>query len=275
MKNTVATFQKMKENGEKISMLTCYDYSTAKLEEAAGINGILVGDSLGNVMLGLPDTLSVTMEHMITYGSSVARACHDTMVVIDMPFMSYQESIELAVHNAGRLMKEGRANAVKLEGGAAVCPQIQAITACGIPVMAHIGLTPQSINAFGGNKVQGKNEARAKELLEDAKKVEAAGAYAIVLECVPKPLAALISKELRIPTIGIGAGDGCDGQILVYQDMLGLFSDYTPKFVQHFANLGGEMQAAFQAYDAAVKNGTFPDDAHAFKMDDSVLERLY
>ena len=139
MKNTVATFQKMKENGEKISMLTCYDYSTAKLEEAAGINGILVGDSLGNVMLGLPDTLSVTMEHMITYGSSVARACHDTMVVIDMPFMSYQESIELAVHNAGRLMKEGRANAVKLEGGAAVCPQIQAITACGIPVMAHIG----------------------------------------------------------------------------------------------------------------------------------------
>ncbi|WP_294150913.1 3-methyl-2-oxobutanoate hydroxymethyltransferase [uncultured Selenomonas sp.] len=275
MKNTVATFQKMKENGEKISMLTCYDYSTAKLEEAAGINGILVGDSLGNVMLGLPDTLSVTMEHMIMYGSSVARACHDTMVVIDMPFMSYQESIELAVHNAGRLMKEGRANAVKLEGGAAVCPQIEAITACGIPVMAHIGLTPQSINAFGGNKVQGKNEARAKELLEDAKKVEAAGAYAIVLECVPKPLAALISKELRIPTIGIGAGDGCDGQILVYQDMLGLFSDYTPKFVKHFANLGGEMQAAFQAYDEAVKNGTFPDDAHAFKMDDSVLERLY
>ena len=275
MKNTVATFQKMKENGEKISMLTCYDYSTAKLEEAAGINGILVGDSLGNVMLGLPDTLSVTMEHMITYGSSVARACHDTMVVIDMPFMSYQESIELAVHNAGRLMKEGRANAVKLEGGAAVCPQIQAITACGIPVMAHIGLTPQSINAFGGNKVQGKNEARAKELLEDAKKVQEAGAYAIVLECVPKPLAALISKELRIPTIGIGAGDGCDGQILVYQDMLGLFSDYTPKFVQHFANLGGEMQAAFHAYDEAVTNGTFPDDAHAFKMDDSVLERLY
>ena len=186
------------------------------------------------------------------------------MVVIDMPFMSYQESIELAVHNAGRLMKEGRANAVKLEGGAAVCPQIQAITACGIPVMAHIGLTPQSINAFGGNKVQGKNEARAKELLEDAKKVQEAGAFALTLECVPKP-----------PTIGIGAGDGCDGQILVYQDMLGLFSDYTPKFVQHFANLGGEMQAAFQAYDEAVKNGTFPDDAHAFKMDDSVLERLY
>ena len=275
MKNTVATFQKMKENGEKISMLTCYDYSTAKLEEAAGINGILVGDSLGNVMLGLPDTLSVTMEHMITYGSSVARACHDTMVVIDMPFMSYQESIELAVHNAGRLMKEGRANAVKLEGGAAVCPQIQAITACGIPVMAHIGLTPQSINAFGGNKVQGKNEARAKELLEDAKKVQEAGAFALTLECVPKPLAALISKELRIPTIGIGAGDGCDGQILVYQDMLGLFSDYTPKFVKHFANLGGEMQAAFHAYDEAVKNGTCPDDAHAFKMDDSVLERLY
>ena len=275
MKNTVATFQQMKERGEKISMLTCYDYSTAKLEEAAGINGILVGDSLGNVMLGLPDTLSVTMEHMITYGGAVARACHDTMVVIDMPFMSYQESIELAVHNAGRLMKEGRANAVKLEGGAAVCPQIQAITACGIPVMAHIGLTPQSINAFGGNKVQGKNEARAKELLEDAKKVQEAGAFALTLECVPKPLASLITKELRIPTIGIGAGDGCDGQILVYQDMLGLFSDYTPKFVQHFATLGDQMKAAFQAYDQAVKQGTFPDDAHAFTMDDSILERIY
>ena len=161
MKNTVKTFAKMKAAGEKISMLTCYDYTTAKLEEAAGINAILVGDSLGNVMLGYPDTLSVTMEDMITYGRAVARACHDTMVVIDMPFMSYQVSVSQAVENAGRLMKEGRANAVKLEGGAAVCAQIDAITAAGIPVMAHLGMTPQSVNAFGGNRVQGRTEDAA------------------------------------------------------------------------------------------------------------------
>ncbi|MBQ9364928.1 MAG: 3-methyl-2-oxobutanoate hydroxymethyltransferase [Schwartzia sp.] len=275
MKNTVATFQQMKEKGEKISMLTCYDYSTAKLEEEAGINGILVGDSLGNVMLGLPDTLSVTMEDMITYGRSVARACTNTMVVIDMPFMSYQESVEQAVHNAGRLMKEGRANAVKLEGGAAVCPQIKAMTSIGIPVMAHIGLTPQSINAFGGNKVQGKNEERAKELIDDALKLEQAGAFAVTLECVPAKLASIITKKLRIPTIGIGAGDGCDGQILVYQDMLGLFSDYTPKFVKKFASLGEQMKAAFKAYDEEVKKGTFPDEAHSFAIDDDVIQKLY
>ncbi|MBQ3853993.1 MAG: 3-methyl-2-oxobutanoate hydroxymethyltransferase, partial [Anaerovibrio sp.] len=189
MKNTVATFAKMKANGEKISMLTCYDYSTAKLEEAAGINAILVGDSLGNVMLGLPDTLSVTMEDMITYGRSVARACHDTMVVIDMPFMSYQVSVEQAVMNAGRLMKEGRANAVKLEGGAAVCPQIKAITEAGIPVVAHLGLTPQSVNALGGNRIQGKSEEAAKKLIEDALAIEKAGAFALTLECIPAPLA--------------------------------------------------------------------------------------
>ena len=211
MKNTVTTFQKMKQNGEKISMLTCYDYSTAKLMEAAGINSILVGDSLGNVMLGYPDTISVTMEDMITYGAAVSRGTNDTMVVIDMPFMSYQVSIEQAVTNAGRLMKEGRANAVKLEGGAAVCPQIKAITDAGIPVVAHLGLTPQSINALGGNKVQGKTEEAAREMLDDALKVQEAGAFAVVLECVPAPLATLITEKLTIPTIGIGAGNGCDG----------------------------------------------------------------
>lgn len=275
MKNTVATFAKMKENGEKISMLTCYDYSTAKLEEAAGINAILVGDSLGNVMLGLPDTLSVTMEDMITFGRAVSRGCHDTMVVIDMPFMSYQVSIEQAVMNAGRLMKEGRGNAVKLEGGASVCPQIKAITSAGIPVMAHLGMTPQSVNAFGGNRVQGKSEAAAKQMIEDALAVQEAGAFSVVLECVPAKLAELITKKLTIPTIGIGGGAGCDGQILVYQDMLGLFSDYTPKFVKHFAELGSQMQAAFKKYDEEVKAGTFPDEAHSFKIDDEVLERLY
>ena len=256
-------------------MLTCYDYSTAKLEEEAGINGILVGDSLGNVMLGLPDTISVTMEDMITFGRAVARACHDTMVVIDMPFMSYQVSAEQAVQNAGRLMKEGRANAVKLEGGAAVCPQIRAITNAGIPVMAHLGLTPQSVNALGGNRVQGKSEAGAKRLVEDALAIQAAGAFAVVLECIPARLAELITSKLDIPTIGIGAGAGCDGQILVYQDMLGLFSEYTPKFVRHFAELGGAMKEAFQHYDAEVKAGSFPGAEHSFKIDDDVLSRLY
>ena len=275
MKNTVATFLKMKQQGEKISMLTCYDYSTAKIQEAAGINGILVGDSLGNVMLGLPDTLSVTMEDMITFGHAVARACHNTMVVIDMPFMSYQVSVEQAVTNAGRLMKEGRANAVKLEGGAAVCPQIKAITDAGIPVMAHLGLTPQSVNALGGNRVQGKTEAGAQKLIEDALAIQEAGAFALVLECIPAKLADMITAKLDIPTIGIGAGNGCDGQILVYQDMLGMFREYTPKFVKHFAELGDAMEAAFRSYDSEVKAGTYPAPEHTFKIDDDVLEKLY
>ncbi|MGM9539077.1 3-methyl-2-oxobutanoate hydroxymethyltransferase [Anaerovibrio sp.] len=275
MKNTAATFLAMKQKGEKISMLTCYDYSTARLEEEAGINGILVGDSLGNVMLGLPDTISVTMEDMITFGRAVARACNNTMVVIDMPFMSYQVSVEQAVMNAGRLMKEGRANAVKLEGGAAVCPQIKAITDAGIPVMAHLGLTPQSVNALGGHRVQGKSEEGAKKLLEDALAIQEAGAFAVVLECIPAKLAELISSRLVIPTIGIGAGAGCDGQILVYQDMLGLFSGFKPKFVKHFAELGEQMKAAFRAYDEEVKAGTYPAAEHTFSMDDDVLQRLY
>jgi len=275
LKNTVTTFAQMKARGEKISMLTCYDYSTAKLQEAAGVNAILVGDSLGNVMLGLPDTLSVTMEDMITYGRSVARACHDTMVVIDMPFMSYQVSVEQAVMNAGRLMKEGRANAVKLEGGAAVCPQIKAITSAGIPVVAHLGLTPQAVNALGGNRVQGKSEDAAKRLIEDALAVQEAGAFALTLECIPAPLAKLITDKLDIPTIGIGAGAGCDGQILVYQDMLGLFSDYTPKFAKHFAELGQEMQNAFAAYVHEVQAGTFPAAENTFNINEDVMNKLY
>lgn len=265
----------MKREGKKISMLTCYDYSTAKLEEAAGINAILVGDSLGNVMLGLPDTLSVTMEDMITYGRSVARACHDTMVVIDMPFMSYQVSVEQALTNAGRLMKEGRANAVKLEGGASVCKQIKAMTEAGIPVMAHIGMTPQSVNALGGNRVQGKSEEAARQMIDDALAVQEAGAFAVVLECVPDKLAALITEKLDIPTIGIGAGAGCDGQILVYQDMLGLFSDYVPKFVKQYAQLGEKMREAFKQYDEEVKAGSFPDKPHSFTISDDIMERLY
>ena len=257
-KNNVATFAKMKENNEKISMLTSYDYSTAKLVDNSGVNAILVGDSLGNVMLGYEDTVSVTMEDMITFGSAVSRACKNAMVVIDMPFMSYQISDEQALENAGRLMKEARANAVKLEGGKEVCSQIRKITNAGIPVMAHIGMTPQSVNAFGGFKVQGKDIENAKKIVEDALAVEKAGAFAVVIECVPADLAEYISKKLTIPTIGIGAGKGTDGQVLVYQDMLGMFSDYVPKFVKHYAKVGDIMQNAFEEYDREVKNGVFP-----------------
>ena len=275
MKNTVATFQKMKNEGTKISMLTAYDYSTAKLVDAAGINSILVGDSLGMVMLGYEDTLSVTMEDMIHHTAAVARGAKDALVIGDMPFMSYEVSVEQAVTNAGRLMKEGRANAVKLEGGVRVAEQIKAITKAGIPVCAHIGLTPQSVNAFGGFKVQGKTEEGAQQMIEDALAIQEAGAFAVVLECVPAKLAALISEKLTIPTIGSGAGAGCDGQVLVYQDMLTLFSDFKPKFVKHFGNIGPQMTAAFKAYDEEVKAGTFPAEEHTFKIDEETLKKLY
>ena len=264
MKKTVSTLQQAKENGQKITMLTAYDYSTAKLMDEAGIDMILVGDSLGNVILGYEDTISVTMEDMIHHGAAVSRGVKETMVVVDMPFMSYQISVEEAVTNAGRLMKEGRANAVKLEGGKSVCPQIKAITQAGIPVVAHLGLTPQSINALGGYKVQGKSEDAAKKLLEDALAVQEAGAFALVLECVPTKLASLITKKLTIPTIGIGAGNECDGQVLVYQDMLGMFSDYVPKFVKQFAQVGEIMKKAFSDYKAPAITRSPPKDNFDF-----------
>lgn len=275
MKNTVTTFQQMKENHEKISMLTAYDYSTAKLVDGAGVNSILVGDSLGNVMLGYEDTLAVTVEEMIHHGRAVAKGAKNALVVVDMPFMSYQSSVYDAVVNAGRIMKETHCGAVKLEGGAVVCPQIKAITDASIPVCAHLGLTPQSINSFGGFKVQGKTEAAARKLLEDAKAVEEAGAFAVVLECVPAKLAELVSQTISIPTIGIGAGNGCDGQVLVYADMLAMFSDFSPKFVRKFANVGEIMTQAFKDYDAAVKEGSFPAPEHTYKIDDEVIEKLY
>lgn len=275
MKNTVVTFREAKQKGEKLTMLTAYDYSTAKLIDEAGVNSILVGDSLGNVMLGYEDTLSVTMEDMIHHGAAVARGAKNALVVIDMPFMSYQTGVYDAVVNAGRLMKEGRASAVKLEGGKEVCPQIKAITEAGIPVVAHLGLTPQSINAFGGFKVQGKSEAAARKLIEDAKAVEEAGAFCVVLEAVPSKLAELVTKEVKIPTIGIGAGNVCDGQVLVYQDMLGMFSDFTPKFVKKFANVGEVMKAAFKAYCEEVQSGAFPAKENEYTISDDVLEKLY
>ena len=275
MKNTVVTFQEMKKKGEKISMLTAYDYSTAKLEDEAGVNSILVGDSLGNVILGYEDTISVTMEDMIHHGAAVARGAKNALVIIDMPFMSYQTSVYDAVVNAGRLLKEGRAGAVKLEGGIEVCPQIKAIVDAGIPVCAHLGLTPQSINAFGGFKVQGKTETAAKKLLEDALEVEKAGAFAVVLEGIPKKLADLVTEKLTIPTIGIGAGNGCDGQVLVYQDLLGMFSDFTPKFVKRYADIGEIMKEAFRQYFDEIQSGVFPGEEHQYKIDDDIIEKLY
>ena len=278
MKNTVLTFRQAKENGEKLTMLTAYDYSTAKLIDEAGVNSILVGDSLGNVILGYEDTLSVTMEDMIHHGAAVARGAKNALVVIDMPFMSYQTSVYDAVVNAGRLMKEGRADAVKLEGGLEVCEQIAAISKCGIPVVAHLGLTPQSINAFGGFKVQGKSAQAAKKLIEDAKAVEAAGAFAVVLEGIPAIVASKITKAVSIPTIGIGAGADCDGQVLVYQDMLGMFSDYVPKFVKQFANVGQVMKQAFADYIKEVADGTFPAAQNQYSISPEAaddLERLY
>lgn len=275
MKNTVVSFREAKQKGEKLSLLTAYDYSIAKLMDEAGINGILVGDSLGNVMLGYPDTIPVTMEDMIHHGAAVSRGVKDALVIIDMPFMSYQTSVYDAVVNAGRLLKEGRGGAVKLEGGQEVCPQIKAITAASIPVMAHLGLTPQSINAFGGFKVQGKSEAAARKLLEDARAVQEAGAFAVVLECVPAKLAEMVTKTLDIPTIGIGAGKLCDGQILVYQDMLGMYSDFTPKFVRRFADIGSTMKEAFSTYQREVQAGDFPAPEHEYTIADDILGKLY
>lgn len=273
-KITTADFAAMKESGDKISMVTAYDYSTAKLVDDSGINSILVGDSLGMVMLGYEDTLSVTMEDMIHHCSAVARGAKNALVVCDMPFMSYQTSVYDAVMNAGRIMKEARAGAVKLEGGSEFAEHIRAIVNASIPVCAHIGMTPQSVNAFGGFKVQGKTLEAAKKLLHDALAVEAAGAFAVVLECVPAALAEYISAALTIPTIGIGAGAGCDGQVLVYQDMLGMYSDFTPKFVRRFADVGSEIKRAFAEYDKAVKSGEFPSTEHCFKIDSSVMDEL-
>ena len=275
MKNTSVTFKEAKAKGDKLTMLTAYDYSTAKLIDESGVNSILVGDSLGMVMLGYEDTLSVTMEDMIHHSAAVARGAKNALIITDMPFMSYQTSVYDAVVNAGRLVKEGHAQAVKLEGGLEVCEHIKAIVKASIPVCAHIGLTPQSINAFGGFKVQGKGEQAAQKLLDEARAVEEAGAFAVVLECVPAALAKKISEQLSIPTIGIGAGNGCDGQVLVYQDMLAMYSDFKPKFVKQYAQLGETMKNAFKAYIDEVKSGAFPSEEHTFKIDEEIINKLY
>ena len=275
MKNTVTSMLQQKERNEKITMLTCYDYSMAKLMDDSGIEILLIGDSLGQVMLGYSDTLSVTMEDMIHHTKAVSRGVTSSFVLTDMPFMSYQTSVYDALTNAGRLIKEGHANGVKLEGGESVCPQIKAIVDAGIPVCAHLGLTPQSVNSFGGYKVQGKSKEDAKRIMKDAKAVEEAGAFLLVLECVPAELASEISNALKIPTIGIGAGNGCDGQVLVYQDMLGMFSDFKPKFVRQFANVGEVMKQAFADYIKATKDGSFPQAEHSYSTPDEKIDKLY
>lgn len=275
MKNTSVTFKDSKKNGEKLTMLTAYDYTTAKLLDESGVDSILVGDSLGMVVLGYDDTLSVTTEDMIHHSAAVARGAKNALVITDMPFMSYQTSVYDAVVNAGRLVKEGKAHAVKLEGGIEFCEHIKAIVKASIPVCAHIGLTPQSINAFGGFKVQGKGKEEAQRLLDEARAVEEAGAFAVVLECVPAKLAKKISESISIPTIGIGAGAGCDGQVLVYQDMLAMYSDFKPKFVKQYAQVGNVMKDAFRQYIAEVKSGAFPSEEHTFKIDDDIIENLY
>lgn len=274
MKTTIADFAKMKASGEKISMVTAYDYSTAKLVDKAGINSILVGDSLGNVMLGYPDTISVTMEDMIHHCSAVMRGVENALVICDMPFMSYQTSIYDAVKNAGRLLKEGRANAVKLEGGAEFADHVRAIVNASIPVCGHIGMTPQSVNAFGGFKVQGKNLKDAKKIADDAIALEKAGVFAIVLECVPKALAEYISSIVSVPTIGIGAGKGCDGQVLVYHDMLSIYSDFTPKFVKKYANIGNVVLTALEEYDKEVKEGIFPGENNSYTIDENIMAEV-
>lgn len=274
-KFTVKSFQEAKDNNRKISMLTAYDYSMAKIVDVAGIDSVLVGDSLGMVFQGNESTLPVTLDEMIYHTKAVVRGVKNALVVADMPFLSYHVSKEEAVRNAGRMIKEGGAEAVKMEGGSLFSETIKAVVDAQIPVMGHIGLTPQSVNAFGGFKVQGKDEQSAKRIWEDAKLLEEAGVFAITLECIPDKLAQLITKSLRIPTIGIGAGKSCDGQVLVINDMLGMFSDFVPRFVKQYAKLNTEITAAVQHYIAEVREGDFPAGEHTFDMDADILEKLY
>lgn len=274
-KFTVTSFQNAKDKGEKITMLTAYDYSMAKMVDEAGVDSILVGDSLGMVFQGHDSTLPVTVDDIIYHTKAVMRGAKSALVVADMPFLSYHVSVEDAVRNAGRLVKEGGAEAVKLEGGAAFADVVKAIVKAQIPVMGHLGLTPQSVNAFGGYKVQGRDEEAARQLIEDAKAIEAAGAFSIVLECIPDRLAKLVTEAISIPTIGIGAGSDCDGQVLVVNDMLGMFTDFVPKFVKQYVQLSGDIKGAIEGYVSEVKKGAFPEAKHNFTIDTEVLDKLY
>jgi len=275
MKKTTSWFAKAKSQKEKITMLTAYDYSTAKLLDQAGVDSILVGDSLGMVMLGYDSTLKVTMDDMIHHTKAVVRGTTEAMVISDLPFLSYHISPEEAVKNAGRLIQEGGAQAVKLEGGREMIPAVEAIIKAQIPVVGHLGLTPQSVNIFGGFKVQGKELEAAQRILEDALLLQEAGVFAIVLECVPEKLSQIITEKLNIPTIGIGAGNVCDGQVLVVQDMLGTFADFKPKFVKTYGEIGENTKKSVQAYIKEVKEAKFPSKEHTFSIDDEILSKLY
>jgi 3-methyl-2-oxobutanoate hydroxymethyltransferase len=274
MRVTINQIKEMKQKGEKISMLTAYDYVTSKIVDEAGIPLILVGDSLGMVVLGYESTIPVTIEEMLHHTKAVVRGTKKALIVGDMPFMTYHISTEDALKNAARFIQEAGAQAVKLEGGVNVAEKVQRIVECGIPVMGHIGLTPQSINQLGGHKIQGKTPEAAARLLEDARALEKAGAFAIVLETVPAPLAALITQKVSIPTIGIGAGSECDGQVQVINDILGSFTDFVPKHAKQYAKLIGIMSSAVTEYRNEVQSGKFPTEAQSFPMDESVLAEL-
>jgi 3-methyl-2-oxobutanoate hydroxymethyltransferase len=273
-KLTIADLREKKVRGKKITMMTAYDYPTASLVEQAGIDTILVGDSLGMVVLGYESTVPVTMEDMLHHCRAVTRGAKRSFVVGDMPFMSYQVSVEKAVENAGRFLKEAGCDSVKLEGGSEVCRVVKAIVDAGIPVCAHIGLTPQTATKLSGFKVQGKDAESARELIKSAKDLETAGVFMIVMECIPDLVAAKITKELRVPTIGIGAGKDCDGQVLVYHDLVGLFERFTPKFVKQYVNLGPQIKEALIQYREEVEKGTFPGPEHIFAMKAEEAEKI-
>ncbi len=272
---TLNDFQRMKKDGERIVMLTAYDYPSARLAEGAGVDVVLVGDSLGMVVLGYDSTVPVTMADMIHHTRAARRGARDTFLITDMPFLTYQVSPAQALENAGRLVQEGGCEAVKVEGGEEIAPQVRALVRAGIPVCAHIGLTPQSATALSGYKVQGRTAEAARKLLHDALALEEAGAFMIVLECIPVQVAEMIGKRLSIPTIGIGAGVACDGQVLVFHDTLGLFERFVPKFVKQFDTLAVKAREALGSYADEVRSGAFPGPEHTFSMKDEELQRIY
>ncbi len=274
MRLTIRDIQNMKQRGEAIPMLTAYDYTSAQIVDRAGVPMILVGDSLGQVVLGYDSTVAVTMDEMLHHTKAVVRGSQHAMIIGDLPFMSYHLSISQALNNAGRFLQEAGAQAVKLEGGLAVSEIVRAIVECGIPVMGHIGLTPQSVHQLGGYRVQGKTLGAAKKLLEDASTLEEAGVFAIVLEGIPTPLAKLITDRASVPTIGIGAGRYCDGQVQVFHDMMGLFSDFVPKHAKRFTNLADSISVAISEYTEEIKDGIFPEESHSYSMDDKVVQEL-
>lgn len=274
MRTTVTQIKQMKQDGEKIVMLTAYDYTTAKIVDQVGIPLILVGDSLGMVVLGYENTTRVTMEEMLHHTKAVVRGTERALIVGDMPFMTYHVSTEDAMRNAARFIQEAGAQSIKLEGGVTVAEKVRRVVESGIPVMGHIGLTPQSVNQLGGHKVQGRAPEAAARILEDAKVLEEAGVFAVVLESVPAPLASLITERLSVPTIGIAAGSGCDGQVQIINDMLGSFTDFVPRHAKQYVKLADIMSEAITEYYNEVRAGTFPTRKHSFSMDDSVLAEL-